>query len=54
MQDNCIIVVRIRIKTIGYTILEVGVNIVSKFSSMLVCWSFSFSKMDVLSSILQL
>ena len=47
MQDSCFIVVR----TIGY-MLKVSVNIVSKFSSMLVCWSFLFSKMDILSSIL--
>ena len=54
MQDSCFIVVRMRIKTIGYTILKVRANIVSQFSSMLVCWSFSFSKMDILSSILNL
>ena len=54
MQDSCFIVVRIRIKIIGYTILKVRVNIVSKFPSMLVCWSFSFSEMDILYSILHL
>ena len=53
MQDSCFIVVRIHIKTIGY-MLKVRVNIVNKFSSMLVCWSFLFSKMDILSNILHL